>query len=151
MHPTRLAASYPLQTVAIAPPSLIEVYPHPALVALANVAQRLPYKAAKVRRYWPEFKPEERRAALYGQWRSIVTLLEGEISGVAQALPELEPKTSGAAVKSYEDMLDAVVCAWVAICALNSRATPFGDQYSAIWIPAGATTSGALIEASAVS
>lgn len=135
------AAGYPLQTVVIAPPSLIEVYPHPALVELANAAERLPYKAAKVRRYWPDCKPEERRAALYSQWRKIIRLLEGEISGVAVALPELATKASGTELKSYEDMLDAIVCAWVAICALNGRAAPFGDRQSAIWIPASGTAS----------
>lgn len=129
------AAGYSLQTVAIASPGLIEVYPHPALVELANASKRLPYKAAKVRCYWPTLTSEERRAALYGQWRSIVTLLESEISGVARALPELAAKASDAEVKSYEDMLDSVVCAWVAICALNDQAEPFGDQQSAIWIP----------------
>lgn len=78
---------------------------------LANAAERLYYKAAKVRRYRPNCKPEERQIALYGQWRDIIRLLEDEISGVAVALPELAAKASGIEVKSYEDMLDAVVCA----------------------------------------
>lgn len=143
------AAGYPLQTVVIAPPGLIEVYPHPALVELANAAERLPYKAAKVRRYWPDCKPEERRVALYSQWRKIIRLLEDEISGVAVALPELAVTASGTEVKSYEDMLDAIVCAWVAICALNGRAAPFGDRQSAIWIPEGGTASTRLTESSA--
>jgi hypothetical protein len=43
-----------LQTLTIASPALIEVYPHPALVELAGAVERLPYKAAKVSAYWPK-------------------------------------------------------------------------------------------------
>jgi predicted RNase H-like nuclease len=128
-------AGYPLQTIAISAPGLIEVYPHPALVELAHAPERLQYKAGKVRNYWPALRPKELRAKLYCQWSKIVALLENEISGVAAALPELELGASGAKVKAYEDELDAVVCAWVAICALQCRAKPFGDCQSAIWVP----------------
>ncbi len=97
-------------------------------------------KPGRFCKYWPELPPEKRRAKLYRQWRKIVALLENEIRGVAAALPDLEPGTSGAKVKAYEvkayeDKLDAVVCAWVAICALQGRAKPFGDHQSAIWVP----------------
>jgi predicted RNase H-like nuclease len=128
-------ASYPLQTTVISPPGLIEVYPHPALVELANACERLPYKAGKLRNYWPALPPEERRIRLYRQWSEVVTLLDVEIRGVAAAFPGLGSGASGAERKAYEDALDAVVCAWVAICALQGRARPFGDQQSAIWIP----------------
>jgi predicted RNase H-like nuclease len=125
-----------LQTVAISPPGLIEVYPHPALVELANAPTRLPYKAGNVGKYWPELNSEGRHLRLYQQWRQIVLLLDREIGGVADALPELAVGLRGVALKSYEDKLDAVVCAWVAICALKGKAEPFGDEESAIWIPA---------------
>ena len=72
---------------------------------------------------------------LYRQWSEIVTLLEGQVAGVMAALPRLEINASGTEVKAYEDALDAIICAWVAICALEERATPFGDENSAIWIP----------------
>ena len=42
---------------------------------------------------------------------------------------------SGVERKSCEDTLDAVVCAWVAMCALEGRGVSFGDESSAIWIP----------------
>ena len=28
-----------------------------------------------------------------------------------------------------------LICAWVAICGLEGRAAPFGDENSSIWIP----------------
>ena len=132
---------YPLQTVAFQTPGLIEVYPHPALVELADAKERLPYKASKIGAYWPKLRPPERRARLYQQWDKIVDLLEGEIAGVATALPRLGLDASGVKLKAYEDTLDAIVCAWVGICAIEGKAKPFGDENSAIWIPSsGATT-----------
>ena len=128
-------AGYPLLTDTIAPLGAIEVYPHPALVELAGASERLPYKASKVRSYWPLASPPERRVRLYRQWSEIVALLEGEITGVGAAMPRLELNAVGMEVKAYEDALDAIICAWVGVCALDGRATPFGDEHSAIWIP----------------
>ncbi|MGO8975610.1 MAG: DUF429 domain-containing protein, partial [Steroidobacteraceae bacterium] len=128
-------AGYPLLTNTIAPRGVIEVYPHPALVELASASERLPYKASKVRSYWPSAAPPERRARLYQQWSKIVALLEKEIAGVGAALPRLDLDAVGLEVKAYEDALDAVICAWVAVRALEGRAMPFGDDHSAIWIP----------------
>ena len=42
---------------------------------------------------------------------------------------------AGLEMKAFEDALDAIVCAWVAICVLEGRAEPYGDEESAIWIP----------------
>src|SRR5208283_1876555 len=80
-------AGYPLQTAWISTPGLIEVYPHPALVQLANAPKRLPYKASKVRSYWPSSDAAERRTLLLQEWARIITLLETKIIGVAKALP----------------------------------------------------------------
>jgi predicted RNase H-like nuclease len=128
-------AGYPLLTNMMAPVGLIEVYPHPALVELAGASIRLPYKASQVRSYWPVATPTERRVLLYRQWSEIVTRLEGQVAGVVAALPNLEINASGRDVKAYEDALDAIICAWVAICGLEGRAAPFGDENSSIWIP----------------
>jgi predicted RNase H-like nuclease len=126
---------YPLQTLKINPPGLIEVYPHPALVELTSASQRLPYKASKVRSYWPLAAVADRRALLYREWASIIIALEEMISGVSESLPALSPDAAGWERKAFEDKLDAIVCAWVAVCALDGRASPFGNHSSAIWIP----------------
>jgi predicted RNase H-like nuclease len=131
-------AGYPLLTKSIASVGIIEVYPHPALVELANASNRLPYKASRLRAYWPSATPLRRRSRLFRQWRKIVTLLEDKIADVKVGLPRLELSASGLEVKAYEDTLDAIICAWVAICALEGRATSFGDENSAIWIPKSA-------------
>jgi predicted RNase H-like nuclease len=38
-------------------------------------------------------------------------------------------------LKAYEDKLDAVVCAAVAIACLNGEARAFRDEDAAIWVP----------------
>jgi predicted RNase H-like nuclease len=58
------------------------------------------------------------------------------IDGVASALPSPTTRASITQMKGHEDMLDAVVCAWVGICAIEGRCVPFGDEESAIWVPA---------------
>ena len=128
-------AGYRLQTDNLATPGLIEVYPHPALVELAAAPWRLPYKARKIRSYWPTLTPPQRRERLYQQWREIVFLLDREIAGVEAALARLDAAANGLALKAYEDALDAIVCAWVGVCALEGRATPLGNELSAIWVP----------------
>jgi predicted RNase H-like nuclease len=128
-------SGYPLLTTTLGSVGLIEVYPHPALIELAGARKRLPYKASKVRDYWPALSRSERRARLYRQWSEIINLLEEHLSDVTGALPRLDIDAHSIELKACEDALDAIVCAWVGICALEGRATPFGDGNSAIWIP----------------
>lgn len=129
------AAGFPLQTAEVLGPGVIEVYPHPALVELAGAPERLAYKVAKSRAYWPSLSSAERRSRLLMQWSRIIGLLDVEVQGVSHAFEGFEQRTSGTEMKATEDALDAVVCAWVAIRTLNGRAIPYGDMDSAIWIP----------------
>lgn len=130
-------AGYPLTTSfpnSSAPPHLIEVYPHPALARLVGQEERLRYKAGKMRAYWRADGPERRRERLLAEWRRIVLSLEGRIPGVKRLLPDpttLRPSR----LKSYEDGLDAIVCAWVGAQFLLRAATPYGDEAAAIWVP----------------
>lgn len=127
---------YPLLTIGAASPGLVEVYPHPALLELTGAQMRLPYKAAKAAKYWPEATPVQRRERLAGQWAIIVAALEGEIAGVADALPLPSPDAVGWRLKAFEDTMDAVICAWVGRCVLEGRARAHGDEDGTIWVPA---------------
>ena len=129
------ATGYPLMTSSLAMRGVIEIYPHPALVELAGSDTRLPYKVARIRHYWPRATPSERRQRVFLEWRKIIDLLEREISGVRAALTLPGIEASGVELKAFEDALDAVISAWVGICALEGRAKPYGDETSAIWIP----------------
>ncbi|ATN34204.1 hypothetical protein ACO34A_10370 [Rhizobium sp. ACO-34A] len=128
-------AGYPLLTTEVHNPGLLEVYPHPALVELTNAEKRLPYKQGKVRNYWRSDTVSERRAKLVEVWHFIIAHLDGRIGGVADALTVPVTNAKVWEMKAFEDMLDAVVCAWVGVCALEGEAVPFGDDTSAIWIP----------------
>lgn len=123
---------YPLLTSGKADRSLIEAYPHPALIELAAAEKRLPYKHSKARKYWPEDSPERRRRNLFEVWAQILGLLDAEIEGVATALLMPRSTCRGHEMKAFEDSLDAVICAWVGTCVLDGRAKPYGDQDSAI-------------------
>lgn len=130
-----LRLGYPLATSKLTAPALIEVYPHPALIELTNAERRLPYKEGKIGKYWPDLSVHDRRVKLLEQWSIIVVHLEMHIAGVAAALPPPTSQAPKRTLKAFEDALDAVVCAWVGICALEGRAVPFGDENSAIWVP----------------
>lgn len=125
---------YGLLTKEVRLPGLLEVYPHPALVELMRAEKRLPYKQGKTRNYWPTENPVNRRAKLFETWRTIVAHLEQEIPGAFDVL-QLPPfEAPSWQLKAFEDMLDAVICAWVGICVFEGTAAPFGDVTSAIWI-----------------
>lgn len=126
---------YKLLTKEVATPGLLEVYPHPALVELMRAERRLPYKHGKIRNYWPGESRTSRRAKLFETWRMIVACLDQNLGG-ASAVLQLPPfEAPSWQMKAFEDMLDAVICAWVGICAFEGSAVPFGDETSAIWIP----------------
>lgn len=129
------ASGFPLRTTTVNASGLIEVYPHPALVELACAPRRLPYKAGKVGRYWPNESQASRRVLLLEQWDMIAGLLATQFDGVADCLPQLPVNPRGVDMKAHEDMLDAIVCAWVGAVALAGECNAFGDDASAIWIP----------------
>jgi len=113
---------------------LLEVYPHPALLALTGERMRLPYKCSKTGKYWPGLPRPERVARLLGVWGAIREALAGRML----LAPGVLPLPEGWRLKAYEDMLDAAVCAWVGACYLDGAATAHGDAASAIWVPHGA-------------
>ncbi|WP_235199778.1 DUF429 domain-containing protein [Sphingomonas sp. RIT328] len=129
------AAGYPLRMQDAPAGGLIEVYPHPALVRLAGGARRLPYKAGNSAKYWPGEPLAVRRGLLHAEWRRIAALLATRFDGLADRLPPLADRPSGIDAKAHEDMLDAIVCAWVGVTALDGQAEAYGDDDSAIWVP----------------
>jgi predicted RNase H-like nuclease len=116
---------------------LVEVYPHAALIRFFGEKRRLEYKAGKTLTYWPELSGADRRVKLRSVWTRIVEALDRRIAGVADKLPPPEADMNGWRLKAYEDKLDAVVCAAVAIKALDGEAEACGDRDAAIWVPRG--------------
>ena len=128
------ALGYPVRIEAPAH-GIIEVYPHAALIEFVGEPERLPYRAGKTTTYWPNLATEDRQTKLRAVWARIVEVLERRILGVAAALPIPAQAARGWRLKAFEDKLDAVVCAAVAIAALNGEAVAHGDAEGAIWVP----------------
>jgi predicted RNase H-like nuclease len=138
---------YPLCTRGdVTTPGLIEVYPHPALLSLITEERRLSlfddnkrlrYKIGKTKQYWEDIpSPRERREKLREVWSHIVIALDQEIGCVDAKLgPAPHADARLQLWKAYEDRLDAIICAWVAIRALDGEAEAFGNDVSAIWVP----------------
>ena len=70
---------------------LIEVYPHPALLALLRAPYRIPYKVQKSSRYWTGVDVRQRINRLLAQFADIGTAIDREIDGAHIALLNLNP------------------------------------------------------------
>jgi predicted RNase H-like nuclease len=116
-----------------AKPALVEVFPLAALVRLMELDTRPPYKVTKTSKYWPSRTREERQNLLRRTWSSIFSALQTEISEIGFPFPT--QWSSWAALKPYEDALDAVISAWAGSCLLDKSAEAFGDSSAAIWVP----------------
>ena len=109
----------------------IEVYPHPATVALFRLGRTLKYKN----------KPGRDRSTLQAELQLLMSLIEGLAEAEPAMLvdrpgsgwPELVKAVAGAERKSQlrvvEDQVDAVVCAYIALFATRApeRTTTYGD------------------------
>lgn len=116
--------------------SLAEVYPHPALLRLMGADERIPYKTGKSKIYWPQASASERLERVTRSLRAIAGALDNVIAGVQSGVaPLIADARSFAGLKPVEDMLDAIVCAWIGATILAGEAQPIGDEDSAIWIP----------------
>ena len=118
-----------------------EVYPHAAILELAGLSFRLPYK---VERRASSFKHGD--AARRWQWCAVfLDVLRDQlalrIDGVDAALPSAQELLAAttrrrqAVLKGLEDVLDALVCAWVGCELLAGRTRAYGDADAAILVP----------------
>ena len=116
--------------------SVIEVYPHPALLTLLNRNYRVPCKVSRSLRYWPETTVQRRVDLLMQEFVNIYNGLGRVIHGIPHFLPPL-PHTGRtlASLKRYEDVLDALVCAWVGALFFERQARAYGAGNAAIWVP----------------
>ena len=109
----------------------IEVYPHPATVALFRLGRTLKYKN----------KPGRDLETLRGELLVLMGLIEGlaslepalrldrRRSGWSELVESVETATRKSQLRVVEDQVDAVVCAYVALFATRDpgRTTTYGD------------------------
>ncbi len=129
---------YPLATTTHNSGTLrrtIEVYPHPALLRLLNRDYRVPYKVAKSLRYWPDLDIRDRIVHLLDEFKRIERALSDAFGYTRLKIPKASEVSTLAALKRYEDSIDALVCAWIGVQYVSGAAKPYGDHTAAIWIP----------------
>ncbi|HEY0889496.1 MAG TPA: DUF429 domain-containing protein [Nocardioides sp.] len=117
------------------PRRAIEVYPHPATVALFRLGRTLKYKN----------KPGRTLASLRTELLALMNLLEGlaeadvplHVAGPAWAALRGRVEDAGRKVelRAVEDQVDAVVCAYVGLLAARApeRVTVYGDEEPGGW------------------
>jgi predicted RNase H-like nuclease len=119
-------------------PYFMEVYPHVTIIELLQLDYRLPYKVQKKGQYWKEATAEERYRKSIRQLKFLKKGIETELQNpLDEFLPELQEseKYTIHFLKSYEDLLDAIICALSGFYFLTEKAEGLGDQTSAIWVP----------------
>jgi predicted RNase H-like nuclease len=121
----------------------IETYPHPVIIEMLDLGQRLPYKVTRRGKYWPRLHPDKRWQRIASELDRLRDALSIHVGGVRDRIPMAAallrgaPRSKVAVLKGLEDALDAIVCAYVGCEFLAGRAVPFGDEKSAIWIQRG--------------
>lgn len=131
-----LQEGYPLNTsLPFTDNALIETYPHPVILKLVNALKRVPYKAGKSKKYWPDNTVAERKQLLLQKLSLILDNLNQRIGDIDLVLPEVNDVPSISFLKRYEDALDALVCCWVGMETVAGRADAHGDDDAAIWVP----------------
>jgi predicted RNase H-like nuclease len=113
---------------------MLECYPHPSMVELFGWRERLLYKRGSV---------AERKQGQIQLAQAILSLQTADVSLVIED-PILESLQAdyiedlrGAAVKANEDLLDALVCLYIAaLYQTDQAAYVFGDVESGyVWVP----------------
>jgi len=113
---------------------MLECYPHPSMVELFGWRERLLYKRGSV---------AERKQGQIQLAQAILSLQTADVSLVIED-PILESLQAdyiedlrGAAVKANEDLLDALVCLYIAaLYKMGQAAYVFGDVESGyVWVP----------------
>lgn len=138
LHQGFKTARYRLATApGLAPAAaLLEVYPHVAMLGLMASAERVPYKAFNTKTYWPQLPAAARRRRLVEEWRTILNQLGQHADAIDVPLPQNPEKWKFLRLKRFEDAIDALVCAWMAVQYLNGSARRMGaNSLAAIWIP----------------
>lgn len=127
---TRLAALgfQPAASITAGQPGrlICEVYPHPALVMLFGLPKSLKYKARPGRSYDVRLREWQRYQAAMQSLTRADPPLGGDLKLLKQDVASLRP----AALKRYEDQVDALCCAYLALYLHRwgtARSITFGD------------------------
>lgn len=118
----------------------IECYPHPAIIEIFGLFERLKYKKGGV----AEKKAGQKQLASLISSLSNSTTLRLRLGSDAREIadPAHIETLRGKALKSNEDMLDAIICLYVAgLYAIGANHRVFGNTTEGyIWVPTSEVT-----------
>lgn len=117
------------------PKCLVEIYPHPALLALLGRPRRVPYKVSKSGKYWPGAVVHDRIKNLLSEYEAMAGALREEFGDLPVVLPPAKSVPTLSHLKRHEDTLDALIACWVGKLYYTGDATALGDAHAAIWVP----------------
>ena len=100
--------------------------------------KRVPYKVSRSGQYWKDeqLTRHERIERLLKQFQAIKDGLNQHINNIPEFIPAPSEVTTLASLKTVEDRLDGLICAWVGLEHLEGRTVGLGDDTAAIWVPA---------------
>lgn len=104
---------------------VVEVFPHPAMIALFGIERTLKYKARPGREHELRLREWRRYQEHLGALADADPLLRGQEALLAQDVAALR----GRKLKDYEDRVDALFCAYIALYAFRwgaARCRVFG-------------------------
>jgi predicted RNase H-like nuclease len=105
VHDPLIPAGQPVRRV-------VEVYPHPAMVALFGLTRTLKYK-----------RKSQGAVAMHAAWQqyhghlAALSKAEPSLTGLDDLLTVRPSELIGARLKNHEDVVDAVMCAYIALYA----------------------------------
>ncbi len=105
---------------------ITEVFPHSAMVSLFGLSRSLPYKA-RPRRAWLQ---REQAWRLYQQHLHALASAEPSLQGHEPLLQVEVGSLRGRQLKNYEDQVDALLCAYIALYGFrwgSQRCHSFGN------------------------
>jgi predicted RNase H-like nuclease len=114
---------------------IVPLYPHVALLRLLSSTKRTCYKVSKSRKYWRGQLFAPRRKLLLEQFDRILNALSHDIRDIPLQRSDFEQIPTLSGLKCFEDKLDALVCGWMGMQYLRGKATAYGDESAAIWVP----------------
>ena len=112
----RLAFTYaPAVVAGAAVRQIVEVFPHPAMIGLIGLQRTLKYKARPKRCFDERLSEWRRYQAYISDLVRADPPLHGQEAFIARDVTQL----TGRRLKDYEDQVDALICAYIALYAFR--------------------------------
>jgi len=119
--------------------SLIEVYPHTAIIEYLDLDYRYEYKVSKKNKYksWSHLSATQKQDNLIRNLNYLVFSLSKRVPNIYDFFEELslDIKHKQSQLKGYEDALDSVICALTGIDFIVGNVVGFGNEKGTIWVP----------------